>query len=428
MLCARDFADVVNQLRKENMKKNNRAKLLFAFLGIATFASLVGTVSGSLAWYAYSSRATLSYSGTSVNNTVQLQIGIASPNEVLTLDQIREELANNDKLDDAEKQRIEASFVEFWDTAELNTWDGDSNYYYFAPVGTGLSSEFISAYLKSSGYGTNSLIPVTTGAYSRGDAFKLKKAPTDVNPRIETPAGKECYATIPFVFRVIRSNTTTTNNFVEGSELWLTDAKVRASSSEDGEAYKAVRMFIDRDSSYEDDFIVNPSVTAKGGTVVAGILDINGDNYYDYDNEGNEYVYGDYESVGGIKTAYAGPDEFADINGTGRVGEERKDRDSFTGKHRPGVNYFENYDECVFKKAEYESLGSIAPAKDEVTGKLFNKDVNHPTSLCVTAGAAGHYLGQVDFTIYLEGWDQSVIDAEIAHYFDLGLTFEINKL
>ena len=60
------------------MKKLNTAKTLFGFLGLATFASLVGTVSGTLAWYSYTTRVTVSYSGTSIENTVQLQIGIAS--------------------------------------------------------------------------------------------------------------------------------------------------------------------------------------------------------------------------------------------------------------------------------------------------------------------------------------------------------------
>ena len=61
------------------MKKFNPTKLLFGFLGIATFASLAGTISGTLAWYAYSTRASLSYTGTSIEQTAQLQIGVVSP-------------------------------------------------------------------------------------------------------------------------------------------------------------------------------------------------------------------------------------------------------------------------------------------------------------------------------------------------------------
>ena len=416
------------------MKKSDPAKLLFTFLGLATFASLVGTISGTLAWYAYSTRASLSYSGTSVNNTVQLQIGIASPTKVLSVAEIHAEneqiIADAADLDDEKKQdlinrlqRIEDQFVEFWDVVEKQEWTGDSNYYYFAPVGSGLTSSIINAYLYSNGYATNSLVPVTSGYYSRGGAFSLKKAPYEGKSAISSQAEKRHYATIPFVFRVIRSNTTEVNSYVEGSELWLVDAQVKASSVDDGNIYKAIRMFIDRDDTYEDDFIMNPTAINKGLTVVGGLLNLNGDHYYDYNDNGDEIIYGEYETIDGIKPSYTGADEIADINGTGKT-----EVDTFTAKHRPGINYYDNYNNCVFKTAEYESLSSIAPIKDEITGVLRNKDDNHPSSVCKTGGATDHYLGRVDFTIYLEGWDHSVIDEELEHYFDLGLTFEINKL
>ena len=411
------------------MKKSKPTKLLLSFLGIATFASLVGTVSGTLAWYSYSTRATLSYSGTSVNNTVQLQIGIASPSKVLSVEQIKEQILNDDTLDDDEKNdQIDFCvpvFEEFWNSIEETKWENDSNYYYFAPVGSGLSSSIINAYLKSNGYAMNKLAAVTSGAYSRGDNLSLKVSPNP-DPRHNSISAKSSYyAVVPFAFRVIHSNTTDLNKYVADSELWLTDAKLRASSDEDGEVYKAVRMFVDRKGNYEDDFILNPSASNKGSTVVGGLLDLTGDHYYDYDENDNEIIYGEYETIGGIQNSYAGPDEIADINGTGKAGE---DFDTFTAKHRPGINYYNNYNNCVFKTAEYECLNSIAPIKDEVTGILRNRDAAHPTSVCKTTGAEGHYLGRVDFTIYLEGWDHSVIDEELEHYFDLGLTFEINKL
>ena len=64
------------------MKKFNPTKILFGFLGLATFASLVGSVSGSLAWYAYSARASMSYTGTSIERTSQLQVGVVSANAI----------------------------------------------------------------------------------------------------------------------------------------------------------------------------------------------------------------------------------------------------------------------------------------------------------------------------------------------------------
>ena len=392
------------------MKKFNTKKVLFSFLGLATFASLVGTVSGTLAWYSYSTRANLSYSGTSVSNTIQLQIGIASPTPI-TKDY--DPHSNEDQM-----------FVEFWDVMSEVKWDNDSNYYYFAPIGSGLSSPVINAYLKSNQYATNQLVASTSGSYKRGGSFSLKDAPNYVSDSGFVDALNEYYSVIPFVFRVIRSDTSVSNSYVEGSELWLTDAQVRASSVDDGDVFRAIRMFVDRGNDYENDFILNPSATSKGETVVGGLLDLGKDGYYDYDDHDNEIIYGEYETIGGISdSGYNGPDVIDDINRTGK-----DECDTFTAKHRKGINYYSSYDDCSFKTAEYECLDSIAPEKDQITGVLKNKDANHPTSLCKTAGSEGHYLGRVDITVYLEGWDHYVVDEELNHYFDLGLTFEINKL
>ena len=133
------------------MKKFKPAKLLFGFLGLATFASLVGSVSASLAWYAYSTRATLSYTGTSVERTAQLQIGIVSPVAVT--------YAANEMVEDT------------------SITDANNNHYYFAPLGTGLTTSILGKYLEANGHATNYLVPTTSGSYQSGDSFSLKKAP-----------------------------------------------------------------------------------------------------------------------------------------------------------------------------------------------------------------------------------------------------------
>ena len=96
------------------MKKFNPTKLLFGFLGLATLASLVGSISGTLAWYAYSTRASISYSGTSIDRTAQLQIGVVSK-EVMSL-----QYGNM--------------------TEDTTIHDAEGNHYYFMPIGSGLSA------------------------------------------------------------------------------------------------------------------------------------------------------------------------------------------------------------------------------------------------------------------------------------------------
>lgn len=406
------------------MKKLNTAKALFGFLGLATFASLVGTVSGTLAWYSYTTRTTISYSGTSIENTVQLQIGIASENQMPHIDG-------------------DAANEEFWNTMTEVKFDGDSTFYYFAPMGVGLSSDVINAYLSVNGYGTNMLKPVTSGYYDPTDAgcnFSLKKAPTSIHHQQDIAADHQDYVQLPLVFRASKSKTNV-EDFVAGQELWLTDAKAVAASDADGDVYKAMRIFFNRnDADYATDFIVNPNAPANaaGETKVGGLLDLTYDKYYDFDDYG-EVVYGEWDktllpdphsllSANGYVVPGGQENQVLDINGSGKTIAGLDDADTYCARHNPGTKYYENLNDIPFKTAKYESLGSIKPARNNTNGVLSNVDPLNPTSVCKTGTSAQHYIGRVDATIWLEGWDFSVVDEEIAHAFDLGLTFEINKI
>ena len=200
------------------MKKFNPAKLLFGFFGLATGASLIGSVSASLAWYAYSTRAAISYSGTSVKETAQLQIGFVSPVEITT-------------FDPADKVSVEVH---------------DGNYYYFVPVGSNLPSNILGKYLSANGFATNYLVPITTGSFKRGDTWvspwdsnwstdgKLKQSPDpslDIyNYEDSLVAPRDHFASFQFVFRVTKKAFSSSTDYLEGQELWLTDAVAHAYS------------------------------------------------------------------------------------------------------------------------------------------------------------------------------------------------------
>ena len=408
------------------MKKFNTAKLLFGFLGLSTFASLVGTVSGTLAWYAYNNRVTVSYSGTSIENTVQLQVGLVCANPM--------------PHDDTNPDN-----VEFWSVMSQEAMPHDSsNYYYFAPLGVGLTSSIINAYLSANGYATNVLRPVTTGYYDPNDnhcAFGLKCSPTSTYYKQDIPADTTDFIQLPLVFRASKSKTIATD-FVAGQELWLTDAKVVASSSNDGEINKSMRIFFNRnDADYTTDFIVNPNAPGDvaGETKVGGLLDLTYDKYYDFDNDG-EVIYGEWDetllpdphtllSDSGYIVPTGQSNKVIDMNRTGENMSD-DDADTFTARHREYVKYYDYaaLNSIPFKTAKYESLGSIKPIRSSTNGTLTNADPAKPTSVCITGDSDHDFLGRVDATIWLEGWDYSVVDEEIAHAFDLGLTFEINKI
>ena len=385
------------------MKKFNPLKLIFGLLAVLTLMSTTGAITGTLAWYAYVTRATLSYSGTSVNNTVQLQVGICSDHQVTGM-----------PSGVTEKQ-----------------YEGDERYYYYAKPGQGLNSSIIIAYLETTNYATNSLQPVTSGSYTKGGAFALHKSPDENTHDHSVAAPESNYLVLPLVFRVLQSDTPAEDDYVAGSELWLTDATAKASGGEatDGIVYKALRTYVDRDDSVYGagcDFILNPSDedndATPNNTIVGGLLDISGDDYFDVQG-GEEIMFGEYTSIGGLSAdGYDGEDVLYDINGTGITDR----RTTFTAKHYQGIKYYENLNSCVFKTAEYETLTTIAPVKD--ASGLSNADPTHPTSLCTTADVGDHYLGRVNFTVYLEGWDHAVIDEEKDHRFDLGFKFEINRV
>lgn len=379
--------------------KISHTKFTFTLLGILTAVCTVGSISSTLAWYAYSTRALVAYSGTSVNSTSFLQVGIAS-------DVYVEDMPTS--VDDV-------------------TFLGDQTHYYFAKPGNGLTYGAIATYLAKKGYATTELQPVTSGSFASGDSgFGLKQAPNQVVHGNTAIAETSNYVKIPFVFRV-NTSTSVGDDFLDGAELWLTKAVVRANSSHDGEIYHALRMFIDRDDTVygaDNDFLVNPSADVDGQTKVGGILELTKDGYYDFDSSG-EILYGEYDPE--LLTYlsdedYAGESQLWDVNGTGNDSEGT----TFTAKHYPHTKYYSSLNDDLIKKASYKAMSSISPVRDE-HDYLDNSDAEHPTSICKTK-ASDHYLGRVTMTIYLEGWDFTVIDEEVSHGFDLGLTFEISHV
>ena len=401
------------------MKGINPAKFVLGFLGLCTVAAIGGAVSSSLAWYAYAARAQLMYSGTSVYDNGQLQIGLKSEIEIPDLV-----------------------------TAGMDEEQKNGSYYYFAPAGEGLTADFINTYLDFRGYASTELTPVTSGEFKKGIAsyygvdggVELKKSPTNevyCPDYLHNAAEHSYYSHITFAFRAFRTNSYTGNNeFVADREIWLTYAQTRASSDSVGSVSESMRMFVNRsvsDYGENNGFIFNPSSDDAGATKVAGLLDLDGNTYYDFDENG-EIVYGEYSlkegaaNNGMIHSHYAGQDEIVDINGTGS-----NTPTTFCAKHSPAApGYFENLNNLDIKTAQYEGINTIKPNKDG-NGVLSNPrdpntDEEIKTSVCITGDESGGYIGEFDATIYLEGWDFSVIDEEQRHKFDFQLRFEINRV
>lgn len=400
--------------------KKIASRLIFGFLGLTTLGSMVGAISGTVAWYAYVTRATMSYSGTSVNSTKQLQIGIKSP--------------------------VAVTFPTGTISETLPVLDGTGGYYYFMSPGASLPASVISAYLEANHYATTTLEPVSTYTYANdGSAINLRNSPTTNKPfQTRTAAEITKYVEIPFALRVLESDLITPT-YVKNKPVYITDADAQAASSSDGDVYKAIRLFIDRKDGL-DDFLFNPSSEEDGQTKVAGILDISGDDLFDYVNDmsspyfGCECLYGDYTLNGkapgedGFQANYlaaltSGLDETSGfINANQSDVDDGTKRTTFTAKHYEHIDYFDlptlkANGTFVPAYAYYYGTNTVYPHVNDYG------DLEGDYAVCVTANNTDnnrYCIGEFNIKVFIEGWDFNVIDEELAHSFNLGLTFEIN--
>ena len=395
-------------LRKETLMKNKFGlKKLAPFgIGLLVLATFVGSISGSLAWWAYSTRVAVSYQGTSVSTSEQLQIGL--------------------KLDSAKFTDEEIEDLGLEEDVSLA---GGGYRYVFSKAGGGLPANTISKYLEAEGvYATNELAPVTSGTYTSGTSgFGLKESLISGHQNNTTPALTSKYVHIPFVFRILKLNAVGESDKYAGErDIYLSKVVAEASSANaSAKVQNALRMHINN-GTVSEQFILNPGSEetdpSKMYTTVAGALDLNKDGYYDYDNSGEEIVYGYYSGTPTHLVADApAPTVLSDINNVGASSEELADLSNFTtflAAHGTGKTYYEDYDGLTLGTAQYKTMSQIKPDDTQPTlvGGL---------ALCQTA-SSGNYLAELETTIWLEGWDHNVVDSEKSHQFNLGLQFIID--
>ena len=270
-------------------------------------------------------------------------------------------------------------------------------------------------------------MPVTSRGYNAGEDLSLYVAPQAGHPEFENAAPINQYAKIPFAFRVVRTDRTGANIFAKKQNIWVSNAKAIADGGVNN-IYKSVRVFfsgqkLDGDNYVANKFIFNPSAQAgdQRYTNVAGLLNLNNNDYYDlypgsYGVGGTEIIYGDYDGSA-TTTVLADDSGYDDINGTGISNRTT----TFTAKHRGGNNVYTSLDGITPHKANFKSLSDIKPTADS-SGFLSGGEV-----IAVTSNTE-YAIANLEATVYIEGWDHSVINEEAEHKFFLGMTFEINRV
>lgn len=383
------------------MKRFNKSTIGLLALAVGTLVSFGGALSSTLAWFAYSTTVDVQMQGTSINETEQLQVGLKT------------DLTFSDAL------------INQFNLTQVV--DGDDTYTFAAP-GAGFDSSLINYYLTEKGYASDTLTPVTSGKYENGDSLNLKVAPHAGHPQITDVAPNYNFALIPFAFRVVRVDSVGASIYAKNQAIWITNARVVADNGFNN-VHRAVRVHFsgckfDGQDVIENKFIFNPSaandVTRYNN--VAGLLNLDGDEYYDvydetYGIDGEEIVYGEYDGTLPSKTHIEEDSEIIDMNNTGSTSKIT----TFTAKHRGGNDIYSSLEGITPRKANFKTLSDIKPDVDE-TGSLINGEVVTITSNTEAA------IANLDTCVYIEGWDHSVIDQEADHNFFLGLTFEINRI
>lgn len=386
------------------MKARN-VNLIVLALSCLTVLSLVGSSLGTLAWYAYSTRAVVEYRGTAVQKTEQLQIGL------------RWDVAENEE------------FIAKYDIDRVTYKD---KVYYFMPAGTGFTMEACSKYLELHGSAYNEIVPVTTREYATGNDLTLYEAPMAQHEEDFAEAAPRSYVTLPLAFRVFSS--TAIGEKIPNQKVWLTDVSASV-LSEGKDVTKSLR--IHTVTSDGQKFILNPKAEDEGFTYVAGVLDLDKDGYYDFDRIGDmhEFLYGDITGTKGTTAindvafsslpGYEDSGKNVDINSTGAdAPNDEEARSTFYARHNDAAigysDYLNSSGDDIRKKAQYVDFSYIRPT---TSGTTFSG--GRPI---VTTSNDEHAIGLATLTAYVEGWDHSIIDSNIGAVFGLGLQFEINRV
>lgn len=370
------------------MTKERKFSLRLALFTIFSGLTLVSTVTGSLAWYAYSRSVTFSFVGTSVAKSALLSVGLVD---------------DHNYLSDSDLEQY-----------NLVRESHDSKSIVFTQSKDGFSVQAIRKYLFNSPNAVDKLFPLTTKARSiseEGD-LNLYENPEYGETQTTVAAKPNEYVVLPFAFKIINEDA----QYVPNKHVWLTEAVCRA----DQNIEQAIRVYI---QGTERDFLMRPAdaSTTTGSTKVGGALDLDGDGTYDY-NKGTdyEYAYGEFNnSMTYSATPYdTDPAPLDNVNGVSDTSEAS----TFLAKHHLDV-YTANISAAQPKVAEFETFGTVKPTADD-TGR-YDPAVS---GIPLASTNSGSKIGYATMTIFIEGWDHSVIDKAAGYSFNLGLRFEIDRI
>ena len=255
--------------------KINKIKLLVGTMAIAAVAATVGSISGTVAWFQYSTRSTVAYQGAQAHCSENLQVRLYQP-AVPGVD-------NSDPVDGDYDDPGDVAPI----AAVSTDWKQD------------LLISDIRTFLTSVRGATavNKLTPVTSGALAANKtAETLYRNPIYQYAATNSwgTADKSDYVELPLQFRVLDVDGDTTELTYLAKKLYITDITLAAVSGK-ADITTALRVSI-KTANFEQTFSSSGTAVPVGGN-----LDLNNDHQIDQ-TEGYEWTttrtnvkYGDYE-------------------------------------------------------------------------------------------------------------------------------------
>lgn len=381
------------------MKLNG--KLIIAGLTSALICGLVGSITGTFAWYGYSTRATATIAGTAINAGANLEIGIADD----TVASIKG-LAEN----------------------------ADENGIFWQEKGGGLRHDAIIDYLAKKQYGGVSMSPVTSGNYNKANSTdRADLAPIEFltyQGNAQEAAQKEDYFVLPLAFRVYDNKTQ--DYSLDGIGIYLQDIEVDLEDAVNKDLAKAFRIDFkeeqEKNSESPKYTILAPGREENGKTELAGLLDLNQDGFADVEENDygykvrHELVYGTLTGTYNESVTYAAEatTDYAEIpaNYDFPVHLDKAD-------HYSEANVLKVTDYQAF---EQEFLGTKSLLCDfSASNRIVNTNSVEP--IATTSTTTG--IVYLTLTAWLEGWDlEGFTDIENTdgYPFHLNLQFQIDRV
>ena len=247
--------------------KINKAKLLVGTLAIVATAATVGSISGTVAWFQYSTRSTVALEGAAMHCSEHLEVrlhqaaaaAVGSPGDPGYKPAVVEHAS-------AWMQDLETSAVtEFLENANVRD------------------------------AAANTLVPVTTGSLALGEvADTFYKNPIyqyEDMTKWGTASAKTDYIELPLEFRVIDLDGTeaASQKYLE-KNIYLSDLTIVAKTA-GKDISKAVRVAVKNGTTYQQTFALGEDASTNQSVATHGNLDLNNDGDMD-ETAGYEWTTG----------------------------------------------------------------------------------------------------------------------------------------